>query len=234
MADTYPEIPFRNALSGPAGEYSAAYQKIVQQYRDDVDSATRLRAQQELERGIPQLQPSPRLIHKSGNDIVGINPTTGQADLIYRAPAAPQRPMAPPKPSNPYVDPREMEMMRSARDTLKLAEKRFATLEADPNANNNDLMAAQLDLKDARDALGGFVPAPSVIPPLNPQPALTAPQTATASAPTYTPAPMMDAGEIPPLGSIIMGRRNTLAAPPSTTQATPRRFRYENGKLIAQ
>lgn len=240
MAD-YPDIPFRDALSGPAGEYSDAYKNIVQKYRDEVDSAQQLRTfQQDQQYADAGLRPpsqvqarlAPALIHKSGNDIVRIDPLSGQANLIYRAPSASLRPAAIPQPRNPYVDPREMEIMRVARDTLKSAQTRFQKLSDDPNTESQTLMEAGLDLKDAQDRLDGFAPpAVPAAPPLNPQPGLQAP-TSTATAPAYRPAPMMDANEVAPPGSIIMGRRNTLDAPPSTTQSTRKRWVYKDGQLV--
>ncbi len=228
-----PLTPFQNSMSGPAGEYSDAYKAIVQQYRDDVASAKALRDQQS---GIPPLQPVAGLIHKSGNDIVRVDPYTGAATLSYRAPAPPLR------PQNPFVDPRELqnmrassakelEFLRSAHSTLKAAQTRFQKLTDDPNTPSDELMQAGLDVKDAQDQIAGM--SSPVAPPLNPVPALTNP-TATATAPAYHPAPMMAPGEIPPPGSIVIGGRNRLDAPPRTTQSAAKRFKYVNGQLIAQ
>ncbi len=215
-----PEIPFQNSYRGPAGEYSDAYKAIVDQYRNDVASAQQLRDQQA---GIPMLQPTPGLIHKSRNDIVRIDPTSGQTQLLYRAPEPPARPMAAPRIEAPHVDPRELRLMDADRDTLKAALKRYETLQADPNTSGEDLANSQLDVKDARDSLSSY---------LTNLPVPTAPATNAIPA-HYTPAPMMSPGEVAPPGSLIMGR-NGLDVPLSPTQSTAKRFKYVNGKLVAQ
>lgn len=220
MAD-YPPIPFRDALNGPAGEYSDAYQNIVRQYRDDIASATALRQQQ----GEPApLQPAPGLIHKSGNDIVRIDPMNGQAQLLYRAPSAPQRPSAIPRPLSPGYTTKTYEVPEVPA---------VPAIAAD---DGHRWFSSNVAPKAAVPAVAA-VPAYKVservlnqAPPLNPEPVLAAP-TATAT-PQYRPAPMMDSNEVAPPGSIIIGRRNTLDAPPSTTQSTRKRWVYKDGQLV--
>lgn len=222
-----PLLKFQDALSGPAGEYSDAYQNIVRQYRDDIASGTALRQQQS---GTPPL-PVVGQIHKSGNDIVRVDPYTGAATLSYRAPAIPQR------TQNPYVDPRElqnmratsardMEVLRAARDAVKTTQSKFQKLSDAPSADSQELMAAGLDAKDAQDRLDELISAPPVptAPPINQQPGL--------QPPPYRPAPMITPGETLPAGTVYQGGMNTpvrlqaptlvagnrLDAPPSTTQ----------------
>lgn len=229
----YPLSPFQNATSGPAGEYSDAYKAIVQQYRDEVASAQALRDQQQ---GIPPLTPQPGLIHKSGNDIVRIDPTTGSAALIYRAPEPPAKLPPIPKPTTPYTSPYDVAQIHAARTTYDSAQKAFdkATREMIANPSDPNAMAAReqtmQDLQAAKAGLAASRPAT----PAAAAPVLVPPTTSTVTAPAYTPAPMMAPGEIPPPGAIVIGRRNGLDAPPSTTQAAPKRFKYQNGKLIAQ
>lgn len=215
MAD-YPSIAFRDALSGPAGEYSDAYQNIVKQYRNEVASAQALREQQT---GVPPLMPAPGLIHKSGNDIVRIDPASGQAQLLYRAPSAPQRPPAIPRPLNPGYTTKTYEVPAIDAKPADDGSRWFSS-----NVPPTPAVAAVPGYKISERALNQALP-------LNPQSVL-APPTATANAPAYTPAPMMDAGEVAPPGSIVIGRRNGLDAPPSTTQSTRKRWVYRDGKLI--
>lgn len=229
-----PLTPFQNSMSGPAGEYSDAYKAIVQQYRDDVDSAKALRDQQN---GTPPLVPTPGLIHKSGNDIVRIDPVSGSANLIYRSPAP--EPKLPPlvKPTNPYTSPYDIAQIHAARTSYDSAQKAFdkATREMIANPSDANAMAArEQTMQDLAKAKADLAASRPVAPPLNPTPVLTPPVTDTTTAPAYHPAPMMAPGEVAPPGSIVIGGRNRLDAPPRTTQSAAKRFKYVNGQLIAQ
>ena len=199
-----PEIPFRNAYSGPAGEYSDNYQAIVDQYRDEVDSARNLRRFQEDKRAIntglvppsvleanvamrgqrsaPTLR-TPNNIYKSGDDIIRIDQDTGQPSVIYHHPAA-----APPalKPPNPGYTTRTYEVPEVADVPAQAAKQ-------------NSFMGIDWLWPDtpAREAVKGH-PAQKItervlneVPPMNPQPALTIPQ---ADAPVAAPRSRFYAG----------------------------------------
>ncbi len=214
MADTYPDIPFRNALSGPAGDYSDAYQNIVRQYRDDIASAQALRQQQGFEN--PSIAPAPGLIHKSGNDIVRIDPTTGQAALLYRAPAAPVRPAAIPRPLNPGYTTKTYEV---------------PAVEPVPANDGHHWFSANTPPTPAIPGTPAYKISERVLNPLS-APPVQAPATETATAPPYLPAPMIAPGEVAPPGSLVIGRRNPLDAPPRTTQAATRVLDAEAAKQI--
>lgn len=224
--------PFVNATSGPAGEYSDAYKSIVQKYRDDIASAQALRQQQGLE--APAVAPAPGLIHKSGNDIVRIDPTSGSAALIYRAPAPDPKLPPLPKPVTPYTSPFDIAQIHAARTTYDSAQKAFdkATREMITNPGDQSAMAAReqtmQDLQAAKVGLAATRPAMPATPVALPAP------TATATSPAYHPASMMTPNEVAPAGSIVIGRRNPLDAPPRPTQSAPKRFKYQDGRLIAQ
>ena len=224
-----PEIPFRNAYSGPAGEYSDNYKAIVDQYRDEVDSAQRLRRFQEDERAVNTglVPPSvleanvamrgqrsapalrvPNNIYKSGDDIVRIDPATGQPSVVYRHPAA-----APPalKPPNPGYTTRTYEVPEVADVPAQAAKQ-------------NSFMGVDWLWPDtpAREAVKGH-PAQKItervlneVPAMNSQPALSIPQTATTSASARTPTMSIGGKYFDPARPGFLN--NELAAPLSTTQ----------------
>lgn len=207
------ELPFQNAYSGPAGEYSAQYKAIVDQYRNDVASAQELRQKQEddrlINRGIvpPSLLPQragmrlpqPHYL-KSGQDWYQVG-ADGKPQVVIDALDV-QRPSRIIPPSAlPGIE------IPSGYQPIPYGTSGY-TLERIPKPSMEDTL---------RTLIGGTNSVSSVTsPPLNPQPALPPP---TATAPTYRPAPMMSPGEVAPPGSLVMGR-NRLDAPPSTTQST--------------
>lgn len=229
MAD-YPSIPFRNATAGPAGEYSDAYKAIVEQYRNDVDSASRLRNFQEDERAMAAGTPPPSLVAmrtglqqprmaqphylKSGQDWyqVGAN---GQPQLVVDAPDVVRNNGIIPEAQLPNVPiPEGYDAVPYGVGGFKIMPQRQKTV-----------------LEQAMALTGGGTNAPA-LPAMNPQPALAPPTTQTVTAPAYRPAPMMAPDEVAPPGSIVIGRRKPLDAPPRTTQATERVLDAATAKQI--
>lgn len=124
-------IPFQNAYRGPAGEYSDRYKAIVDQYRNEVDSAQQLRNQQMLDRlGVPALsayrspygynaRPIAPHLFKSRNDVVRIDPLTGQTELVYRSPEpTPRVSTAVPRP---YTSPERLAIIEAAKKAKESA-----------------------------------------------------------------------------------------------------------------
>jgi len=224
-----PLIKFQDALSGPAGEYSDAYQNIVRQYRDDVASGTALRNfqqdQQYAESGLtpPSLlaartglrPPAHSQYLKSGQDWYQIG-ANGKPQLVVDAPeiARPSRII----PQNELAG----VPVPEGYQPVPYGTSGY-TMERKPRATMEETLQALMS--GGTNAPAMQPPPVATAPPINPAPGL--------QPPAYRPAPMIAPGETLPAGTIYQGGTNAairlktptqvagnrLDAPPSTTQA---------------
>lgn len=227
----------RWGLNAPQRDYyGMSDQQRARQYQDEVDSADRFREQQKNQQFLDagQRPPNetlapglriPNTIHKSGDDIVHVDPITGQATVIYHHPASTPAPL---KPFNPGYTTKTYETPEVVDIPARPAEKKslFGMDWLWPDTPAQEAVQGRPAQKITERTLN---PMPQVAPQSTIQPPLISVSPSTP----YTPPQMMAPGETAPAGSIIIGRKNTLAAPPSTTQSTAKkRFVYRDGQLL--
>lgn len=165
------EIPFINAYRGPAGEYSDRYKAIVDNYRNEVESAQLFR---QMQAGIPpiaglqsRLQAPRPQVFKSGNDLVKFDPATGEVGRVYTAPPIPQRVTTPPV-ERPYTSPERLALIGSAKTAREFALKNYAKANAAFIKDPTDTAAIEGRRVALRDLAKAEADFKSVVSPQQP------------------------------------------------------------------